>query len=288
MSFNPDILAGINETIATSANMNEAGKGGGGEYVPPAAGPCQLRLIGYIETGLHADEYDGKPKNTYEVQLIWELSGPNHQPKVLEDGTKLPHRMTMFLSAAQGGYHAPLNEKATLYKLFKRLNYDGKATHFAQLVGKGFLGTVIHKPGADGKPRAYLKGPDGITVQPPRFVNPIDGTTVDVNVAPPVSELRVFLWNAQGPALKAMWDSLHIGGSYPAQDGRPAKSKNVLQNKIKEALNFKASPIFQYLQTSGYDLTLGEAVGNVSTTDAGAAAPAATARAADPLADVDC
>jgi len=275
MTLDATILAGINQAAATTPDMNSASKGGGGEYVPPAAGPCQLRLIGYIESGLQAGEFDGKPKNSYEVQLIWELSGPNHQPKVLDDGTKLPHRMTMYLNASQMGYHAALNEKSALYKLFRRLNYDGSATHFAQLVGKGFLGTVIHKAGRDGKVRAYLKGPDGITVQPPRFVNPIDGTTVEVNVAPAISPLRVFLWNAQGDALKAMWTSLFIEGEYPASEDKPAKSKNVLQNRIKEALNFKDSPIFQYLQTNGYNLTLGDPVD-----------PAPT-KSADPLAEFE-
>lgn len=283
MSF--DINAAVNATVATSANMTEASKGGGGEYVPPAAGPCQLRLVGYIETGAHDDEYDGKPKTTYEVQLVWELSGPNHQPKVLEDGTKLPYRMTTYLSASSRGYHAPLSDKAALFKLFQRLNYDGKATHFAQLVGKGFLGTVSHYKDGKGQTRASLKTKaDGFQIQPPRFANPIDGTIVDVNVAPPISELRVFLWNAAPEFIGPMWDSLYIPGEYPAEGDRPAKSKNIFQDKIKSAKNFKDSPIWEYLQTKGYQLTLGNDAPTQPTPQE--AAQTATTSPSDPLADM--
>ena len=42
----------IANTAAQTTDMTQA-QTGGGDYVPPAAGPCRLRLVGYVETGSH-------------------------------------------------------------------------------------------------------------------------------------------------------------------------------------------------------------------------------------------
>ncbi len=68
---------------AQQTNMNEAQKGGGGSYEPPAAGLARLRLVGYIETGKEHDERYSKTKD--KVRLIFELSGPKHKPKEVEE-----------------------------------------------------------------------------------------------------------------------------------------------------------------------------------------------------------
>lgn len=289
MTINNALLAAAAAATATSADMNQASKGGGGEYVPPAAGVARLRFIGYVETGLHEDEFDGKPKDTMEVQLTFELSGPNHQPKVLESGEKIPYRMTIYVSASKAGYHAPLNEKAALYKLFKRMNWEGKAKHMVELLGQSFLGTVVHKAGKDGKVRAYLKDDSGYTIQPPRYNDPLTGQTLTIEADPPISQLRVFVWNAQGEALKAMWDSLFIDGSYEAEGDRPARSKNVYQEKIKAAKNFVGSPIWTLLQTGGVEMQLGNdpLAAAADTAKSAAPTPSTTSPYDDPLAGVN-
>lgn len=283
-----NILAMAAAAAAIAPNMNEAQTGGGGgDYTPPAEGIARARLVGYIETGIHEKSVGaGKPAvQKPQVKLIFELSGPNHQPKVLDDGTKLPHRITV-------DENYSLNEKANFYKLFRRMNWKGTATHMSQLLGEAFLVTIKHKVTGEGdKKRTYanIRDDAGYTVQPPRYVDPLSNQTVEVPVDPPISALRLFVWNAPTELLKPMWDSLFIDGEYPARGEQPARSKNVLQQEIKEALNFKDSPIFQLLQTGGVELNLGASVGNaggVSTTPASsAAAPGTTTSPSDdPLA----
>lgn len=250
-TFNP--LAAVAAAVGTMPNQAEASKGGG-EYVPPAEGLARARLVGYLEVGAHESTFDGITKLSNDVQLVFELSGPNHEPKTVGNGDKVPHRMTIFTSAAAGGYSRSLNEKANLFKLFTRMNWEGKATHMAQLLGQPFLVKVVHTTGKDGKVRASLKEVGGgFTVMPPKYQDPMTGVTIDVPVAPPTSALRLFLWDH---ASKAMWDSLFIDGEYEASEGRPARSKNVLQDKIKAAKNFGGSPIAAILAAGGVSLDL--------------------------------
>lgn len=264
-----NILAMAAAAAAIAPNMNEAQKGGGGgDYTPPAEGIARARFVGYIETGIHERNVGpGKPPvQKPQVKLIFELSGPNHQPKVLDDGTKLPHRITV-------DENYSLNEKANFYKLFRRMNWKGTATHMSQLLGEAFLVTIKHKVTGEGdKKRTYanIRDDAGYTVQPPRYVDPLSNQTVEVPVDPPISALRLFVWNAPTELLKPMWDSLFIDGEYPARTDdkgnvtAPARTKNVLQEEIKAALNFKDSPIFQLLQTGGVELNLGAQVGNAA------------------------
>lgn len=290
-----DFAALANAAAASGPNMTQATEGGGGgEYVPPAEGTAMARLVGYIETGVQ--EFSGgagqPPKLMPEAQLIFELSGANHAPKVLEDGTKLPIRMTEKLSA--GKNYGALNEKANLYKLFTQLNYDGKATHMSQLVGRGFLVDIRHDKKGDKVYPSMRAAGGGYTFKAPRVSNPVDGTIMEISVPPPISALRLFVWNAAPEYLKQMWDSLFIDGSYPERkdkDGKvtaPAKSKNVLQERILNSSSFKGSPIDELLQASGTVMSLG-AAGNVAppaptTGDGSAPAPTSTTSPSDPLA----
>ncbi len=281
-----DIKAAIAATVATApVDMSVASKGG--DYVPPAAGSCQLRLVSYLEVGQLEDEWQGVKKYPFEVQVTFELSGKNHEPKKLDDGTLLPHRITLYLSASKHGYQGQLSEKSGLYKLFRRLNWKGTATHMADLVGEAFLGRVVHKTSETAKKvRAYLQDDDGFTITPPRFVNPVDDTITLVEVAKPVSPLRVFLWNAPEQFLKPMWDSLFIDGTWEAEGDKPARSKNVIQERIKSAINFKGSPIHSLLEAGGVTMNLGNEQATPAPAAAGSTAPASTTSPSDPLANI--
>lgn len=290
-----DILALANAAAEYSTDMTEATTGGGGgDYVPPAEGLARARFIGYIESGVHEKNVGpGKPPVIKpQVQLVFELSGPLHPPTIKEDGTKLPHRVTVDFNASPN--YGPLNEKAGLYKAFKRMNYEGKAKHMSQLLGTAYLLQINHnkKKGTDGKERTYVKVQDegGLLIQPPRFVNPLDNTVTPVPVDEPISPLRLFVWNAAPEVIGKMWDSLFIDGEYPERKNdkgevtAKAKSKNVLQNEIKAALNFTNSPVFQYLQTKGVPLNLGaqvEAGKGAVAADPLAATSGSTPKAAD-------
>lgn len=251
---------------ATGKDMTKAQTGGGGDYVPPAEGKCNLRLVGYIELGKHKDQVPGKPVTIKpKVELIFELSGAKHKPTETEDGTKIPHRISVVTNFS-------LNEKATFFKIFQQLNYAGTATHIVDLLGKAYRGTVYHRKykKADGSEgvAADLKVKGGAYVfEPPRYeiVDPESGPTgeyAELRVDPPISPIRAFLWEM--PDME-QWQSLFIEGEYPARVDEkgnvtlPAKTKNVFQAKIKNAVNFAGSPIALLLAGNGVSLDIPDA-----------------------------
>ena len=215
-------------------NMNEATEGGG-DYTPPAEGVCRLRLIAYVEVGKHTSNFKGETKQADKVQLVFELSGPKHAPQEI-NGEKVPYRLTVYENA--GRNYGPLNEKANLYKLFRAMNYDGSASHFAELVGKEYLGTVVHTKRGD-KVTASLRGEGGYTIRPPIYEDPETGEARRVQVAPALSPLRLFLWNF---ADLDQWSSLFI-----------TEERNPFQKTIRQADNFVGSPIHTALLEAGLD-----------------------------------
>ncbi len=238
-----DIAALAAQAAATSADMGVAQSGGGGDYTPPAEGMVRLRLVGYFELGKHEEEYQGVKKIKDKVQLVFELSGPKHKPAQTDNGP-VPLRMTITETLS-------LNEKAGFFKLFNLMNYDGAAKHMAQLVGKDFIGTIFHKKSKDGtKTYANLKDANGYSIRRPFVPNPETGEDIRIHADPAITPLKLFIWNL---ANKAMWDSIFIDGEYPQRTDEktgvvyPAKSKNVIQNKIKSALNFEGSPASQFV-----------------------------------------
>lgn len=288
MSFDDKAMqAAIEEAAAKGPDMTKAQTGGGGNYTPPAAGVCLATLVGYIEIGKHRTEFKDKRtgkvqvKENEHVQLIFELAGGKNQPRINEEtGEKIPHRVTITETLS-------LNEKANFFKLFRKLNHDGVAKHASQLLGKHWLVTVFHRVSGEGESArtfANLKNEDGYSFRPAvRIVgDELAGDAQQEPIAAPevISAKRLFLWDFPS---KAMWDSLYIDGEYPARvdektgkETSPAKSKNVIQQKISAALNFVGSPMHELLTE-----------GELDTTDLGTDTPAPAAGDAasdDPLA----
>lgn len=230
----------------------------GGEYTPPAAGPTRLRFVAYIELGKQAGQYQGKPTVKERVLLTFELSGKNHPPTVKEDGTKEPIRITIEENLS-------LNEKAHFFKIFTRMNHSGEARHIVELLGRAYKGEVIHDKWKDkqGKDRvtATLRGADGYTVQPARVEDDeVEGGWRVLEVAPAITPLKCFLWDY---ATTEQWASIFIDGEYPEKTNKdgtkvPAKSKNVFQDKIKSALNFQGSPMYNLLVSGGRAIDIPE------------------------------
>lgn len=271
------------KAAAEQTNMNEASTAP--SFSIPEEGVCIATLVGYIETGKSEGEYKGAVKIRNNVSLLFELSGGKNKP-IDVNGKKVPHiiRVTENLS---------LNEKANFFKLFKKLNYDGTATHCAELIGKHWLVTVHHKPNEKDPKIIYanLYNDDGYTFRPPVQVigdalnDPENVREVPV-AAPEVltTEQRVFLWDY---ASIEQWDSLYIDGEYEAKDGKPAKSKNYWQNLIRAAINFDGSPIAELLSEGALDLS-GVDLGAVLPDPALAPeTPVVTAEGASPEASVD-
>ena len=235
-----NFMDAINEAAAqTDMNKTQSGGGSGG-YEPPAAGPCRLRLVGYIEKGKHHDARYDKVKE--EVTLRFEVSGPKHPPREF-NGKQEPLVLSVTMTKS-------LHEKAIFAKLFKRMNYDGAATHMAQLLGKPFIGTITHKEGSNGKVYSNLYDDAGYSIKPPFAEDFETGESRPVEVAPALSPLQCFLW---GTPTQEMWDSIFIDGRWPDKTDdagnviREGGSKNFHQEKIMAAQNFPGSPIDELL-----------------------------------------
>lgn len=245
------------KAAAEGADQTKSVAGGGGDFTPPAAGPGTARFVGYVELGKQKGTFKGVPNIKEKVILVFELVGKRHPPRELEDGTKLPVRVTI-----EENYS--LNEKANLFKLFQRMNYKQDAQHFAQLLGEGYKVEVVHDKwtGKDGKERtdAVLRNAGGYTIAPPRKEDEDSETGwVDIAVPPALSTPRCFIWQQ---ADLEQWGSLFIEGEYPERKNdkgevtAPAKSKNVFQNRIKQAVNFIGSPIHELLVTNGHGVDI--------------------------------
>jgi hypothetical protein len=246
------------QAAANGVDMTKA-QSGGGDYTPPAAGPCRLRFIGYVELGKHEKEFQGKKSFKEQVELTFEVSGPKHPPREV-DGVKYPHIITIRETKS-------LSDKARFFKLVQLLNYAGKAKHVAELLGQPFRGEIIHRTyrksdGSEGvAAELYNKAVGTYTISPARIEDPETGDYKALPVDPPISPVRCFLWDY---ADMDQWASIFIDGQYEERkdkDGKvtaPAKSKNVIQNKIKVAHNFAGSPIATLLAANGQPIDLPE------------------------------
>lgn len=250
-----DIQAAIAAAASVEKDMNEVQKGGG-DYKPPAAGGCILTLVGYIELGVqHVPASKNDPikfpaKDEEQVDLIFEISGKGHEAKEI-DGKFYPERMTVNVKKS-------LNEKAWFYRIFKMFCAaypELGATHMAQFLGKHFLSKIVHSVPKKEGDRVYASlkqtGGVGYVFGAPQFTNPATDETTIIPAPKIHSAFRCFLWAVPS---QEMWDSLFIEGMYEAKMDEktkkeiyPAKSKNVIQNKIKAAKNFQGSPIFDIL-----------------------------------------
>lgn len=270
MAFN--IRAAIDAAKNKGPDMTQA-QAGGGDFEIAAEGFVRLRFVGYFETGKKESEWQGKKKVNDTAELVFECSGPKHPPRDV-DGVKYPIRVTERVKLS-------LNEKSNFFKLFAAMNWEGKATHIAELLGNDYVGRIEHnKKKIDGKDFTFVNLRD---VRKPFATNPETGDEYRISVDAPLTELKLFLWDFATPE---MWDSIFIEGQYDERKNdkgevtSPARSKNVLQEKIMNALNWKACPIYDYATktvTKEDAAALDAAVGEVED------APKAAPEADDPM-----
>ncbi|KVX18528.1 hypothetical protein WL03_12030 [Burkholderia ubonensis] len=209
-------------------------------YFPPAAGFAHARFVGYFELGTHEEEFEGKKRDSDKVDLVFELSGPNHEPTV-RDGWAIPVRITVqeTLSTERRSYFTAL---------FNAMNYTGSATHMAELLGAAFIAEVFHRKSRDGK-RVYatLRGAGGYRIAAPAIPDEKTGMYTPVQVDPAITAFRMFVWDI---ADIDDWHSIYIPGEYPElrdeRTGeliRAARPMNVIQEKIMSAKNWKEHPL---------------------------------------------
>lgn len=239
-------LDNIKEATATLEDQNEVQAGFEREVTP--AGPTPARFIGYVELGKRKQRpYQGKEKpDAPMVRLTFELNGKKHRNSFEKDGVTQEFTNTISVTIAK-----KMSDKAVFWKLFKRMvaGRDG-ITHMAQMLGEGFMITVVHNEAEkDGKRVVYanIRDAEGTwTVGAPYMTVP-DEDGEPVTKAVPVPEvtkpLQCLLWD--NPS-KEMWDSIFIDGTYTKKDGdkEVEVSKNWLQEDIvANATDFIGSPL---------------------------------------------
>lgn len=288
-----DIQAAIAQAAEQGPDMSQASTGGGGTYTPPNKGKCVAILVGYIELGRQKKVYQGKESFPRKADFIFELQGGSNPVELSEGGDRIVKRITVNVAMPEPG-KLP-NEKSGYYKLFDALNYDAQARHPSQLLGRHFIADVQHDVVPDRKDATKTVTFAGLGSAQTRYFiekpvilqgDMLAGTQQEVAVACPdrVSALRLFLWDFPS---KQMWDSLFIEGEYPERKDEktgavvsPAKSKNVIQAKIRGAKDWAESPMAEILGAGELDLpdtSVPDALATGTSTTTGAAA-------ADPLA----
>lgn len=287
------------QTAATGTDFTKPKTGGGGgDYVPPAEGPCHLRFVGYIEVGVQTvpGAAGQPPKDEPRVKFLFEVSGPKHPPRVGDDGTKYPAAIIECTEKFS------VHEKANAVKLFTRLNHAGDAQHPAQLLGRAYKGRIVHRKykrrdGTEGIAPELRTKDSGYTIEAARYELVNDegptGEFKQLNVAPALSPIRCFVWNSPVQLLE-QWQSLFIDGTYEERKNdkgeviAPAKSKNVFQSLILGAKNFVGSPIEAALVTAGQKIDVPTSTQEFDDVpDEAPATPAAGAASQpDPLAGV--
>lgn len=255
----------VEQAAAESVDLTEASKGGGGA-TPPAAGTCIATLVGYIELGRRVKKgYKGAAdKKVRKARWIFELAGGTNPHTKNEEGVKFAKRITVNTWLPEPGKKA--SDKSGFYKLFSALNHakDPAIRIPAQMLGAHVKVIVSQEKftpnGGDEITYGSIgSAQDGFRISPAQIdITGEDGMpTGEVRIIPApevISSQRCFLWEY---ATQEMWDSLFIDGEYEAveaADGkpaRPAKSKNVIQLEIKEALDWVGSPMQQILADGG-------------------------------------
>lgn len=227
---------------------------GGFEYVPPAAGPCLMRFVSYIEIGNFAQSFNGQPKKPApECILEFELLGKKHAKEIeieAEDGTKTKKTVYPIIRIGQGpsgkgGMSMPGGAKSNFYKLLKAMDAGRGNTHMAFMLGEAFLGTVVHSDnGKEGKEKvvyANLRDETGWKIGAPVRVND-EGETEALKAPPATVDLRMLLWDA--PTIE-QWNSIYIPGTYTKKvnDKDVEISRNWIQKAAQSALNYEGSAL---------------------------------------------
>ena len=226
-------------------DFNE-GVAGGGKLMPE--GKALGRLIQYVEVGPQTSKAfpDKPPVNRFFLKFaVWgkgkDKTSTYHE---MSDGKMVPGIIrTKFINVTKD-----LNTKSGAYKLFRRMNPDKSAKHFAQLLNATFIIPVIHTESGEGADKKVYANVDleNITLA----VNPVTDEPFDVPEVEDESLFKLFLWERP---TKEDWDSLFIDGK--DDDG---KSKNWVQDTLLKSPKFPGSPLDVLLHGGGKGSALSE------------------------------
>lgn len=252
-------FAAMANKAAEAQDMTVESTGGNFERVLPDAGKGLCRLREYIELGMQKTATEAYPDKQpkLKARFVFELVTPKHVRTIEPEGKdafKLAHVIRIDVPIGN-------NSKSNYMKLFKQLNYKQDVKHPAQLLGRGFLCTIIHafakgESATNGDKPSYANlhtgGSEGhYTFEAPRIEDPVEGTVKDLVVGQLLdgtASMKLFLFDQ--PNMDC-WKSLYIDGTYSkkVKGEEVTCSKNFIQNTILEALNFEGSPLDVMLQT---------------------------------------
>ncbi len=274
-----DIASLIGKVKETGKDQSKAKEGGG--YQLPKEGLAMARLVGYFELGKHEEKFKQEVKIVNKVDLVFELVGEDYPARDTDEGP-VPQRMTLSMVLSD-------SPKSHYFKLFSKLRID--ETHMTQMLGKPFLIDIVHRKVGDGENAKTYANINRDTIRHAVQEMLVDGKMqrVPIPVPPAKTELKMFVFGLDAGPSKIMWDGIYIPGEYPARKDEKtgevimaAKSKNVIQEKIKSALNVKDLSIYDLIvgniKAAGAD-ALAAVVGDVaspSETKAALADPAPT------------
>lgn len=226
------------EALESGVDMNVAVSGGSSRLLP--VGYALGRVVEYIEYGMQPQLYNGVAKEpALEYSFGFALWGTAPNGETYHDAaTNEPHIIRTYNQAQSR------NEKAGAFKLFKALNWKNNKTNFAQFIGEPFLVKILHKEKSKTDKTIVSR------IDPAGFLPPIDPVTQQPYGIPEAADklYRMFIW---GRPTKEAWDALYVEGVYEAKDGKPAASKNRIQEQILGALDFQGSPLQQLLLSNG-------------------------------------
>ena len=229
--------------------------------VPPA-GKTTARFVGYIEMGKRKQrDYQGKPrKPEFEVMVVFEFNSKKHRRVIDSDEGEKEFTNVHYETMA-----IKLGDKGSFKKLFNKMkNGRDSIKHMAQMLGEGFIITVVHNQGKGEKADvtyANIRDGDGSwLVAPPQVEDAVTGEVTDVPIPEATVPMRLLIWNSP---TKLQWDSLFIEGSYTRKkkgsEEEEEVSKNWMQTKIVTgAVDFEGSALEALLLANGginFDLT---------------------------------
>jgi hypothetical protein len=210
----------------------------------PRAGVALLRLRSYYETGRHAAK-SAQHKAAMKVIMTFELLHPDHM--VDTDDGKRPMMLTVRVNKTA-------SSKGRFLPLFQKMNWDGKAKHMVQMLGKPFLGQLTHNKSEDGK-TTYVNLDDAQgawQIGPPQQVDALMNTVTTIPVPELHGEVSAFLWENDGISdeqIQGMWDAIFIEGTRTDGNGKEV-SKNWIQQTVKEGLDWEGSRTQQLVEES--------------------------------------
>jgi len=246
------------------------------------------RLLEYVELGEHLskstkDSPEGKLQKA--VHMVFELLGEDNI-RVIEkdDGTKITvyDRITVY------GLHVSVNDKANYKKLFDTMTGGNeKIGSFLDMVGSPFIVEVFENKSEDGTRTYYNIRDKGVwKIGLPVQRDHIAKTTTVVPVPDGSGNQKALI---QGAPSQLQWDSLFIDGTFDKSvyvngkdtGEKETVSKNWIQEKCLQALDFTGSELEGLIGASELSLPVEDTVPDTSEMSAAEADAVAEQAAED-------